>query len=352
MVPVKGRVIEKGGRPFLLIPSEPGTATAVLSLYAAQSSLARVAKMLLTSLLSASLPFGSKPVVLHIASQARFVGFLRSLVGVRETDLPVFGGLAGNPGEEGQRLLLLVFEDSRRPAAVVKVGLSARAQVLVQKEQTFLASVGPGVKGIPKLRGWFEAAHLRAMATDYVPGETPRGDWDDKALSDVLGAWIGGEQKVLVTDTVMWSRLQPKIEGHKEWSGAVQPLMGRTVRPVIQHGDLAPWNIKVARDGTWTVLDWERGELSGIPAWDWFHYALQPAILVQRRSTALLIETVEALLSSAEFQRYVAQTDISGLERALVLSYLMFMVEVIKPAQGSQELGQLLNALLGRWRQT
>src|SRR5215204_3783515 len=42
----------------------------------------------------------------------------------------------------------------------------------------------------------------------------------------------------------------------------------------------------------------------------------------------------------------------NAAERPLVLSYLMFVVEVIKPAQGSHAMRQLLNALLERWRQT
>lgn len=50
------------------------------------------------------------------------------------------------------------------------------------------------------------------------------------------------------------------------------------------------------------VLDWERGELAGIPAWDWFHFVLQPAILVAREDTAALVRRLEGLLASADFQ--------------------------------------------------
>ena len=45
-------------------------------------------------------------------------------------------------------------------------------------------------------------------------------------------------------------------------------LGSRLVSSVVFHGDFAPWNIKVDRAGAWMVLDWERGELHGVPCWD------------------------------------------------------------------------------------
>jgi hypothetical protein len=118
----------------------------------------------------------------------------------------------------------------------------------------------------------------------------------------------------------------------------------------MHHGDFAPWNIKVSPAGAWTVLDWERGERTGFPGWDWFHYVIQSGILVGHLPTAVLIQRVESLLSSVAFREYATRGGIQGCERELVLAYLLHVVEVIKPSEGLTPTRELLEALAARWR--
>ena len=73
--------------------------------------------------------------------------------------------------------------------------------------------------------------------------------------------------------------------------------------------------------GAWTVLDWERGELTGIPGWDWFHYVIQSGILVGRLATSGLGSAPGVLLRSEAFQQYAARGGIIGCERELALAY-------------------------------
>lgn len=98
------------------------------------------------------------------------------------------------------------------------------------------------------------------------------------------------------------------------------------------------------------VLDWERGELAGIPGWDWFHYVIQPAILVDRSPTTDLVQRIERVLSSEPFKAYSARAGIMGCERELVLAYLLHAVEVIKPSEGLAATRDLLHALAVRWQ--
>ncbi len=111
-----------------------------------------------------------------------------------------------------------------------------------------------------------------------------------------------------------------------------------------------PWNIKVSPAGAWTVLDWERGELAGLPGWDWFHYLIQNGILVGHLPAPVLIQHVETLLDSPPFKQYAALAGIQGCERELVLAYLLHIVEVIKPSEGLAATAELLKALSTRWR--
>ena len=348
-VRVQMRLLKKGGRPFLLLPGQRRAAAATMALYPAQTGRARAARTVLRWFLRASLAPGAEKVTVMAAAGDPFAAFLSSLAGQPTRGLPLLGILAGNPMSEGQRLLVLVFDARQQPVAVAKAGLSERARALVEQEESFLATVPPGTKGVPRLGATFKGAHLRALALDFFGGDSPRPE-DEAALPGLLESWVDSKQRIAVSDTLDWRRLERAGSGNSLFSGIASQLRGLTIASVIQHGDFAPWNIKVSPGGTWTVLDWERGELIGLPGWDWFHYVIQSAILVGRLPTAALVERVEGLLASAAFRHYAARAGIVGCERDLVRAYLLHVVEVIKPSEGLAPTRELLHALSDWWR--
>jgi len=348
-VRVRMRLVRKAGRPFLLLPVQPRAAAAIMDLYPSQSGRARMARALLRNLLRASLPLATKTLSLTLAPGDAFVKFLSSLAGEQGQGAPILGILAGNPASDGQRFLLMLFDASQRPVAVVKAGLSPRARALVEQEDRFLADVSDKTVAVPRLRARFESSRLRALALDFVPGDSPRPR-DEAALPPLLAAWVDATRSVALSDAPDWKRLQEAAPGSPLFSVVAGQLRGRKVRPAMHHGDFAPWNIKVSPTGAWTVLDWERGELTGIPGWDWFHYVIQSGILVGHLPTSVLVQRVESLLSSDAFQQYATRGGILGCERELVLAYLLHAVEVIKPSEGLAPTHELLKALAARWR--
>lgn len=348
-VRIKMRLVRKAGRPFLLLPGQSRPAAAIMDLYPAQSGRARMARALLRCLLRASLPLGTETISLTIAPGDAFVKFLWSLAGEPGQGAPILGILAGNPASDGQRFLLLVFDASQRPVAVVKAGLSPRARALVEQEERFLAAMPEKTVAVPRLRAGFESSRLRALALDFVPGDSPRPR-DEAALPPLLAAWVDTSRTVVLSDTPDWIRLQEAAPAGGLFSVVAGQLRGRKVHPAMHHGDFAPWNIKVSPAGAWTVLDWERGELTGIPGWDWFHYVIQSGILVGHLPASVLVQRVESLLSSDAFRQYATRGGIVGCERELVLAYLLHAVEVIKPSEGLAPTRELLEALAARWR--
>ena len=346
---VEMRLLHKDGRPFLLLPGQSRPAAATLELYPAQTSRARAARTLLRWLLRASLPLGTAKVALAVSSADLFVKFLAARAGAPTLGVPTLGILAGNPASDGQRLLVLVFDARQQPVAVVKVGLSPQAKGLIEKEASFLGSVPTGTPGVPKLRATFESPRLRALALDFFPGDSPRPQ-DEAALPPLLESWVDPNRTVAVSDTLDWARLEKTVSGSSLFPVLAKQLCGHTVGSALHHGDLAPWNIRVSPAGSWTVLDWERGELTGIPGWDWFHYVIQSAILVGRLPTPALIQRVDTLLNSAAFRRYAARAGIVDCVRELVLAYLLHTVEVIKPSEGLPSSRGLMRALAVRWQ--
>ena len=348
-VPLTLRVLRKRGRAFLALPRASRAALTALSLYPAQTPRARAARSLLGWLLRFGIPAGTSTVTVAVSPQDPFVAFLASLAAAAAGGIPPCGVLAGNPGNEGRRFVLLVFDPSLRPAAVVKAGLGPPARALVQKEAAFLQDLAGRTPGVPRLRDVFAGERADALALDFFPGESPRPRHLD-ALPALLGPWVDTQRTLVLEAAPDWGRLAEVGAAESWWPVLLAAARHRAVHPAIGHGDLTPWNIRVAPGGGWTVLDWERGERDGIPGWDWFHYVVQVGILVDHLPTSVLVDRVEALLSSETFRRYAGRSGILGFERDLMLAYLLHSAQVIKPSEGLPQTRELMRALAGRWR--
>jgi hypothetical protein len=347
-IEVNARVVKKRGRPLLLLPIETSRAVQCLDLYPAQTSRARLAKCALQTALRLSVPFGSERVRISLAPDAPFPRFLCSTANCSGESFPEFGVLAGNPAADSQRFVILLFNPRGQPVAVVKAGVSRYARDLIQREKTFLAAVPPKILGLPRLHSIFESAEVNAFALDFYQGGSPAPN-DERMLPDMLNSWISPERKLALREFPEWAVFEREFQRAKVDGAALGQSGDQIVQTAIQHGDLAPWNIKVSPDGRWTVLDWERGRVSGIPGWDWLHYMIQPSILVQKMPIPALENKIEALLASAAFRRYAQKAAIAGIEKVLVLAYLLHEAEVVKPAEGLDETRALLQALSRRW---
>jgi len=341
------RMLQKQGRPFLGLPMASGPALTTLSLYPAQTPRARAAKRLLSWLLRWGAPMGLTRVVVEISPADPFVKFLASLAGLVEDGVPTCGILAGNPGNEGRRFVVVLFDPTARPISVVKAGLTSPARTLVEKEAAFLESLAGKIPGIPQLRATFNGGRAQALALDFFKGESPRPS-HQRSLPTLLWPWVDAKRAMPLSEAPDWRRLEQAAAQDPRWPALAEATRGRTVHPAIGHGDLAPWNIRISPQGNWTVLDWERGERNGIPGWDWFHYILQIAILVDRLPTPDLVTRGETLLNSNSFKRYAEHAGILGLERELMLGYLLHAAEVIKPSEGLSQTRELLAALATR----
>ncbi len=340
------RLLEKGGRPFLLLPRNGDLAARCLDLYPAQTSKARLAKFVLKRLLQLGLPTGAQAAALNFSRKSDFIAFLRSIVKFEGEQIPNFGILAGNPASDTQRFILLLFDQKGMPTAVVKAGASAEAQELVQKEAAFLASA-EGRIGVPKLIQAFSDSKIKAVALPYIAGKTP-DNLDGKDLRQLLASWADPKEKVCLRDIACWRAL-----GRSSARTALKLLKPgfeeRFVQLTLSHGDFAPWNIKVLPNGDWVGIDWERGELQGIPGWDWFHFIIQPGILVKKLRAPELADALETLVASSQFLEYAIATGIHGGERDLILAYLLHIIHVVRPAEGLEENRILLELLTARW---
>jgi hypothetical protein len=342
------RQVFKGGRPWLLLPASARMAARVLDLYPAQLLRARLARAGLRCVLSARLPLGFRPATVSIPLEGEFTRFLAGVCGQGIAELPRFGVLAGNAATPGQRFILLLFDVQDRPVAVVKAGLSDHARELVGREEKFLSAVPASSPGIPRLRATFEGPGRRAFALDFFAGPSPKTE-DREILPRLLRSWVDTNRQIPIAQTRPWRELKGVCLQNPVFAAVSKKLDTRTVAAAIAHGDLAPWNIKVLANGDWMALDWERGDLEGLPSWDWFRYVIQPAILVRRGTAMATADRLERLLGEAAFQDYARLAGIAGLERELALACLLHHNEVIRPSEGRDQGRALLETLAKRW---
>jgi hypothetical protein len=340
---IEMRLVRKRGQPFLLLPVNARLAAQTLALYPAQTPRARLAKQALRLTLASHLPFGIEKISVPVSSAHPLTKFLSDLAG----GFPEFGILAGNPNAAGRRFIFLIFNREGKPEAVVKVGTSERAKQLIQLEKYFLTNA-KSIPGIPRLRDAHSSPQAEALALDFIPGDSP-GRNDEVKIPNLLSSWLRTEETVLISETRVWFDLQNACSTNPLFLKLASLLKNKSVRAAVFHGDFAPWNIKVSADGTWTVFDWERGDLNGLPGYDWFHYLIQTRILVTRETTSGLLERLEKLFYSSEFKKYAAIADITGIERELALLYLLHHNEVVRPGEGLTEGRKLLQILESKW---
>jgi len=337
-------VLHRRGRPFLLLPMDPRLARQTLSLYPAQTVRARAAKAAFGLWLRLGLSPPAARVDLRVANHSPFAEFLKATAA---TDaLPSIGALAGNPAAEGQRIVFLVFDREGRARRVIKAGHGEPATTLIEAEVAVLRRLPPSTPGVPRVLGDVGQDGLRAFALDFFAGDSPKGD-DSAAPLALLRAWIHHERQIPLRRLRAWHRLREAC-AREAWFGRLEAsLASAVVHPVTYHGDFWPGNIKVSpRDGSWTALDWERGDLEGVPTWDWFDFVIRPELLVRRRAPERIAARVDRLLASAAFQDYARAAQVAGCERALFAAYVAYLARVIRAAERSPAIRGLLRLLV------
>ena len=346
---VELRVIKKSGRSFLFVPKSPRLAAQALSLYPAQTGLAKLAKSVLRSAFRIRLPLGLEKISVALSSNDRFPRFLAGLVDGQSRPLPPFAILVGNSRAAGCRFLILLFDRKCQPAFVVKAGLGDSARQLIRHETSFLNSAPPGTPGLPLLRASLDTGQISAFALDFVAGDSPKTEaWE--APGDLLSAWVNREKRIQLRDAPAWQAIEQLCSNDSLFAQLSRKLADFSFHPVIFHGDFAPWNIKVPPHGkVWNVLDWERGDLVGIPGWDWFHYVIQSGILVHKQTPGQLLQKIEKLFAGSAFHDYADLSGIKGFERPLVIAYLFHLTKIIGPSEGIQTNQSLLTLLCQRW---
>jgi hypothetical protein len=319
-----------------------------LKLYSPQRRRARLARRLFPWLLNTPTAWLFERVRFLADPNADFIRFVAEQAGVKMTQLAApaikFGGT-----EEKSRLVLLVLDETHRPVCVIKVGLDPAGRAVTDREAALLTQLPADKLGCIRLMGRFSSPSLSAFSTAYYPGDSPV---DDAGLERLFSAWLNPEAPVPVESLAVWHELEAKAgtADPENWRLVRSRLAGRSLRTTLYHGDFAPWNIRAINTTNLQAFDWERGDLRGIPGWDWFHFIVQTAVLARRLPVERVAAEVEQTLHSDRFNKYAADAGISDLVKPLFLCSLLHQKWVVRPLEGGRTTYELFNLLAVRWQ--
>jgi hypothetical protein len=336
------RIIRRHGELLLALPIARSEATTTLQLYAPQRPAARAASGFLKLLLRIGLPVPLPVKEFHFTAADPFCEFLSQLEPAWSACEAGLGVLAGNPHARGRRFVLMLFKNGR-VVAVVKAGVGSEARCLIASEITFLQSAGR--PGIAAPLAEFDSSRVRAFAMAPLDGEAPRHP-TSRDIHRVLLPWLNQATRVPLSELASWARVAAACADHPAWRAHCASVATCEVFPAVAHGDFAPWNIKVhPESGAWQVFDWERGEIKGVPGWDWMHFEIQNAILVWRDNAETILKKLDHLFSDSVFCDYAKLAGFAGIERALLVAYLLHCAFIQPPTEGLASVESLLQAL-------
>lgn len=343
------RLIRRRGRPFLLLPIATMSTRISLELYSAQRHRAKIWRGLLPLLLNSPAAMIFQRLSLPVSEHSDLMHFLSEQSGVPFGELPAPAIKFGGTEVQKSRLVLLVCDQTNRPLKVIKLGLDAAGRDATDHEARLLEKLPANTLGCIRMTGRLTTARCSAFATDFFPGASPD---DDAGMEVLFHSWINPGPAEAIESLDSWHELETKVAGAAPagWAVLRATLAGKYVHSTLYHGDFAPWNIRAVNSQNLQAFDWERGNLRGIPGWDWFHFVVQTSILARRQSVERVAAEVEELLQSPRFQKYAAATGISSIVKPLLLAYLLHHRWVVTPLEGARQVEELFGLLSARWQ--
>ena len=264
--------IFKKGNLLLAFPKERHLALNTLSLYQPQAWKARRLAAGIKLLVKCNLHTRFLP-------SRSFTFRMQGPVAALKADDSGFGFLLGNPASKERSVILA--RKTGGEVVIDKVGLSAPARDSVSNEVSIIRSLPDGLVGLSELRQFEDNDHWSFYGCPLVDGRSPARRHDDLVLS-VLQSWFKFSQKKPLIETRQWTKISEYIHTHQLNKGKMllDGVKNLDVMVGIHHGDFAPWNIKITDAASVVVMDWEYGSCSAPSVWDWMHYLIQRASLV------------------------------------------------------------------------
>ncbi len=237
-----------------------------------------------------------------------------------------FGVLLGNPNNSARRAI--VFQEFRGVKLVTKLGTSVEAKNAVTLETQNLESLPEDLQGVPNLVEVNNEENWASYTTTWVDGSSPKQS-DVPAILDFLNSWRIGAEAQSLNSLPVWNDLVSEVTCEDEIE--FLKVAGEcVVSESIVHGDFTPWNLKIDTKGNINVLDWECYRRGGAAGWDWAHYFVQSALLVDKGDAEEVLKRAYEWGNSVQGREYLKRTGWGRNVNAWIGTYLLYKDHVLK----------------------
>lgn len=316
-----GRVFRRHGVPLLLLPADRVDAGQTLRLYQPQRILARMAGGFLRA--------------------AAWFGLHRFLPSVS-----VAGGLSGRaPDPEVSGCGLLLGDPTHRiPRAiaayrrmdrweVAKIALGTEGASALGREAGILEELArQGIRqGVPELLGFIHDDRGAVLRMNYIGGKPVKNAGVETALA-ILEGWTTGRRPQPFEAFEEAAPIQAGLRLCHAADSLHAHFKTLELSPGVSHGDFARWNMLRDRNGKLWILDWEWGNLDGMPGLDLVHWISQEARLVRKLPAIEAVDFIERKLASPPCLDFLAR---SGWPRNVRLP--MIASYALKVGSGQQD---------------
>jgi hypothetical protein len=324
--------LRKGDRLLLALPMVQEASSQALGLYQPQRFLAKSMVGLLEILLKIRcagllLPKIKHPKRDHVLATPALEGIDHGTCGV----------LLGSPEHKVRRAIASYRKNSEWEVAKVSIGEAGRFNL--EREASVLAKLYGKANGVPPLLGIHYFKDLTLLRMPYLTGQPVKYGQIDEALS-LLESWLDHSPHQGIDTFSEWDAISKVLGNIAHGDKALDKLSRERLCPVICHGDFARWNLRMTNNGL-LALDWEWGQLHGMPGLDLVHYFLQDARLVDKLSP---VEAVRKAILAMESQRCADYFKWTGWSENPVLPIIASLA--FKEGAAHQDNIQVLEAAL------
>lgn len=329
-------LVRRNGQLLLGLPSDRVAAKRALALYQPQRQLARAMVRALQSLTAIGLQGCLLPKL--------------SFQNPQEDCKPLVSGvepgscgiLLGSPEHRVRRAIASYNLNGQWEVAKISLGTEGRD--VLEQEALALEGLRTAASGVPQLLGLHHAEDITLLRMPYLVGHPiPIGHYVE-AL-ELLNDWAEDAPTKPITDFPEWPFIESALLKFPDGTDALKKLSKEFLKPVICHGDFTRWNLRMKKDSSPVVLDWEWGHSSGMPGIDLVHYFLQDHRLVERKPPEAAIRSTLADLNRPACAAYLRNTG-WGNDRILPIIACLAWKEGSRHQENTEYLDAALRLIL------
>ena len=343
------------GRSYLLPPNSRKAAVQGLSLYIPQKPKAKLLKSVLNAGLRSGLAYYYLPRInLDLRDLEKY---LSEIFGWRDFSLAMS---LGTPGLH-RKPVVQVMSQKGEVLSYMKMGWNEETRRLVENEaltlqrlqENSLPFLVPRVLFAGERQERFLCVQSPPLQ-DVCPAPYEWTSLYEEALKGMVSL---GLKYLRLKESAFWKRLSDRVNRMED--GYWCPVVERSMERVLSqwgdeklpfhpaHGDFTPWNAFLVNDGLY-LYDWEYAFEEAPVGYDFFHFVVQRAWLVEGKAPTGILNTIKEHLNQVEGYWRAIGVDESAWAIAFEL-YLLDRLISLNFEQDSAQMKRNLAKLLSLW---